>query len=340
MIGIFNNLVIKTSRRLKEKDGMTLVEVVIAFLIIAIVSTVLVRGTITAVNTMRINKSKTEALAIANEKIEIIKSIDYSEVIITADDDEVNPWIVGYQPELSEDEDGYDISYNITWVSGDSEGYKQLKVSVSGGYMNVPIDVVTQLYPPAGEEATIVNIYPPPGNLKLDSDNGEPREVRISWDAPDTDKNILQYYIYRDNEFPDINPKLSSPSFTYFYDSPGDDSEYTYYVTALYEGDTESVKSNSITTGTPFIYPVPVNLTIEVSGGGPNRTAYLAWEAPETELIITEFQIFREDLELPIGNTQELTFDYIIEDENYTFYVKILYENDNLSGPSDLVTSN
>ncbi len=339
MIGIFNNLIIKATRRLKEKDGMTLVEVVIAFLIIAIVSTVLVRGTIVAVNTMRINKSKTIALAIANEKIEIIKAIDYSDILITEVDGS-NPWIVGYQPELSELEDEYDISYNVTWVAGDSDGYKQLKVSVSGGYINVPIDVVTQLYPPVGEEATIGNIYPPPGNLKLDSDNGEPREVRISWDAPVTDKNVLGYYIYRDSEFPDINPKESSPSFTYFYDSPGDDSEYTYYVTVVYEGGTESVKSNSITTGTPFVYPAIVNLTIEVSGGGPTRTAYLAWEAPDTELIIMEFQIYREDLELPIGNTQELTFDYIIEAENYTFYIKTLYENDNLSGPSILVTSN
>ena len=91
MLSIFNNLIAKTSKRLKEKNGMTLIEVVVAFLIIAIVSTVLVRGTITAVNTMRINKSKTEALAIANEKIEIIKAIDYSEIIITEEDDEDNP---------------------------------------------------------------------------------------------------------------------------------------------------------------------------------------------------------------------------------------------------------
>lgn len=340
MISIFNNLIVKTSKRLKEKKGMTLVEVVVAFLIIAIVSTVLVRGTVTAVNTMRINKSKTEALAIANEKIEIIKAIDYSEIIITEEDDADTPWTSYYSvlPDAIDDE--FDILYDVTWVGGDSDGYKQLKVSVSGGYMNVPIDVVTQLYPPVGEEATIGNIYPPPDNLKLDSDSGEPREVIISWNAPDTDKDIIRYNIYRDSEFPDINPKESSPSFRYFYDSPGNDSEYTYYITAVYEGGTESVKSNSITTGTPFVYPSPVNLTLEVQGGGPTRTAYLAWEAPDTQLIITEFQIYREDLDLPIGNTQEITFNYIIEAENYTFYVKTLYENENLSGPSNLVTSN
>ncbi len=340
MISIFNNLIVKTSKRLKEKKGMTLIEVVIAFLIIAIVSTVLVRGTITAVNTMRINKSKTEALAIANEKLEIIKAIDYSEIIITEEDDEDNPWTSNYLelPDVIEDE--FDILYDVTWVAGDSDGYKQLKVSVSGGYMNVPIDVVTQLYPPVGEEATIGNIYPPPGNLKLNSDSGVPREVKISWNAPDTDKIISGYNIYRDSEFTDINPINSSPSFTFFYDYPGDDSEYTYYITVVYEGGIESVKSNSITTGTPFVYPPPVNLTLEVQGGGPNRTAYLAWEAPDTQLIIAEFQIFREDLELAIGNTQELSFDYIIEAENYTFFVKILYENANLRGPSNLVTSN
>ena len=342
MISIFNNLIVKTSKRLKENNGMTLVEVVIAFFIIAIVSTVLVRGTVTAVNTMRINKSKTEALALANEKIEIIKAIDYSEIIITEEDDEDNPWTSYYTELPYAIEDEFDILYDVTWVGGDSNGYKQLKVSISGGYMNVPIDVVTQLYPPVGEEATIVNIYPPPDDLKLDSDNGNPREVHISWDAPDTDKEILGYNIYRDAEFPDINPENSIPSITFFYDHLilDDDSEYTYYVTAVYEGGTESVKSNSVITGTPFVYPAPVNLTLEVQGGGPTRTAYLAWEAPGTQLIITEFQIYREDLDLPIGNSQELTFDYIIEDENYTFYVKTVYENENLSGPSNLVTSN
>ncbi len=336
MLSIFNNLIAKTSKRLKEKNGMTLVEVVIAFFIIAIVSTVLVRGTVTAVNTMRINKSKTEALAIANEKIEIIKAIDYSEIIITEEDDADDPWTSYYSelPDVIEDE--FDILYDVTWVAGDSDGYKQLKVSVSGGYMNVPIDVVTQLYPPVGEEATIGNIYPPPDSLRLISDEGEDgsRLIILDWNAPDTDKSISSYNVYRDSEF------LKYSIIENCSDSPGDNSEYTYYITAVYEGGIESVKSNSVTTGTPFVYPAPVNLILEVQGGGPNRTAYLAWEAPGTQLIIIEFQIYREDLDLPIGNTQELNFDYIIEAENYTFYVKTLYENENLSGPSNLVTSN
>ena len=160
MISIFNNLITKTSKRLKERNGMTLVEVVIAFLIIAIVSTVLVRGTITAVNTMRINKSKTEALAIANEKIEIIKAIDYSEIIITEEDDEDDPWMSDYSGSLPEAEGEFTISYAVTPAYEDVYAYKQLKISVFGGYMILPIDVVTQLYPPAGEEATIVIFTP------------------------------------------------------------------------------------------------------------------------------------------------------------------------------------
>jgi len=340
MISIFNNLIAKTSKRLKEKNGMTLVEVVVAFFIIAIVSTVLVRGTVTAVNTMRINKSKTEALAIANEKIEIIKAIDYSEVIITEEDDVDNPWTSNYSELPDAIEEEFDILYDVTWVLGDDTGYKQLKITVFGEYMTIPLEVVTQLYPPVGEEATIVNIYPPPKNLVIFSDegDGESRKVVLNWEAPDTERVILKYNVYRDDlEFPvvvffDFGEEYS--------DLPGDTAVYTYQVTAVYDGDVESVKSNSVITGTPFVYPAPVNLTLEVQGGGPTRTAYLAWEAPDTQLIITEFQIYREDLDLPIGNTQELTFDYIIEAENYTFYVIILYENDNLSGPSDLVTSN
>ncbi|MCJ7666349.1 MAG: type II secretion system GspH family protein, partial [Actinobacteria bacterium] len=235
---------------------MTLVEVVIAFLIIAIVSTVLVRGTITGVKTARINKSKTEALAIANEKIEILRAFDYSEIpIIDPGDSGYDQWIEDNE-QLAEDV--YEVNYYVTWVSGDETGYKQLRVTVEGGYMMIPLEVITQLYPPTGEEATIGNIYPPPDDLVIFSDEGEGalREIILNWDAPDTEKNILRYKIYRDGVF------LENSSIEYYSDYPGDDNAYAYYVTADYEGEVESVKSNSVTTGTPWIYPPPEDLEI------------------------------------------------------------------------------
>lgn len=331
MTSILNNFINKTSRRLRKKDGMTLVEVVIAFLIIAIVSTVLVRGTVTAVNTMRINTSKTEALAIANEKIEILKSIDYSEVLITEDNAE---WISGY-PDLAEDE--FEVTYDITWVGGDVDGYKQLKVSIFGGYMIIPIDVITQVFPPVGEEATGGNIYPPPDNFSIFSDEGEGelREIILNWDAPDTIKNILRYNVYRDSVF------LKSSLIEYSSDYPGDNTSYTYHVTTVYEGDTESVKSNSVTTGTPFVYPAPENLVIDVQGAGPSRTANLSWDIPVTELVIVRFIVYRDDIEL-LDILTEPTFSDLIGNNNdqFTYYIRTLYEIENLSEPSNSVSTN
>jgi len=339
MIGIFNNLIVKISRRLKEKNGMTLIEVVIAFLIIAIVSTVLVRGTITAVNTMRINKSKTIALAIANEKIEIIKSIDYSEIIITEEDDEDDPWISEYPESLTEVEGEFNITYDVTPAYEDVYAYKQLKVSVFGGYMTFPVDVVTQLYPPVGEEATIVNIYPPPKDLVIFSDEGEEefREIILNWEAPDTEREIVKYNVYRnDLEFPVVVFFGFGEEYS---DLPGDDAVYTYHVTAVYDGDVESVSSNFITTGSPFIYPPPENLKI-VSYSGDNdstRTVHLSWAIPDTELIIEGYQVYRDGE--AVGTTTEVAFENIIGIADYIFYIRTLYEGDDLSESSNSVNT-
>jgi type II secretory pathway pseudopilin PulG len=334
MFSFIYNLYKRVNKRINKESGMTLVEVVIAFFIIAIISTVLVRGTITAVNTVGINKSKTTALAIANEKLEILKSFDYEDILIS----EGNEAWTDYYPELSDDT--YDISYSITWANGEANSYKQLKVSVSGEDLKVPVEVVTQIYPPTGEEATGGNIYPPPESLKIDSDTGEnaTREISLSWLSPETERTIIRYNIYRDGSA--IGSALSE---YYYQDTPGDDDDHTYSVTALYEGEIESVHSNSISTGMPLEYPPPQNLVITgYSGEEDGRTVHLQWEPPVTELVILEYMIYRDDIDIYLGSvvsTQDLIFDYIIGTDNYTFYVTALYELGSESGPSNLQTT-
>jgi len=325
MIGIINSLFERIRRRSKTECGMTLIEVIIAFFLIAVISTVLIRGTITAVNTVRINKSKTQALAIANEKIEILRSLDYQDILITDIDEE---WILEY-PVLSEDV--YNVVYNVTWVNNDENGYKQLKVSVSGEYLDIPIEVVTQIHPPVGEEGTLGNIYPPPEDLDIESDEGAGalREIDLGWIAPVTERTILRYNVYRDGSI------LGITLTEYYPDSPGDDNTYSYTVTALYEGDIESVHSNSITTGAPSLYPPPQNFVIAgYSLEGPDRIVHLLWEAPDTELVIVEYIIYRADI--IIGSTPELIFENIIGEVNYTFYITAIYGDGNESGPSNI----
>jgi type II secretory pathway pseudopilin PulG len=330
MINLINNLINRIRNRSRNEQGMTLVEVVVAFFIIAIISTVLVRGTITAVNTLRNNRSKTGALAVANEKMEILKSLDYGDVLLTEEDE---GWTDSYA-DLSDDV--FTVDYEVSWDNDEENGAKLIKVSVSGDELRVPIEVVTKFFPAAGEEATVGNIFPPPDNLEIQSDEGEGvnREVELVWIEPDTEKTILRYHVYRD----DIQIGLALIG--YFKDEPGDDNIYTYHVTAYYEDGMESVPSNSVSTGTPFPYPEPQNFIItEYTLGGPNRTVHLAWEAPETELILVGYIIYRDFIEVGSTTPDILTFSNIIGQTNYTFYVTALYEEDNESGPSNMQTT-
>ena len=57
---------------LKDSQGFTLVALIIAIFIIALLTVGLIRGTMVALNTARATKEKTIAVAIANEKIEIL----------------------------------------------------------------------------------------------------------------------------------------------------------------------------------------------------------------------------------------------------------------------------
>jgi prepilin-type N-terminal cleavage/methylation domain-containing protein len=110
---------------LKKGDGFTLVEVIVAMFVIALASIGLIQGTMVALNTVKANKEKTIAVAIANEKVEILRGIDYEDIGLT---DEDPGWDLAY-PELSED--GYSIYYYSSWVDDEEKNYKQVMVSVN-----------------------------------------------------------------------------------------------------------------------------------------------------------------------------------------------------------------
>lgn len=346
MINIINNIISRIQRRLKREEGMTIVEVVIAFFIIAIISTVLIRGTIAAVNTMRINKAKTEAIAIANEKIEIIKSIDYLDIPIMSGTEEEYDDLIAVFPELDIPTGDYSVDYEVSWANADENGCKQVKVSISGDDLNIPIEVVSQFYPPAGEEATGGNVFPPPEELVLQSDTGTgtDRIVSLQWLKPETEKTIYRYLLYRDDGGP-IIISLTGDIINYD-DKPNDDLNHSYYVTAVYESDIESVASNTVSTGTPVPYPSPQNLVIDKYDPveGDDRTVYLLWEAPVTELEVVNYKIYREDsvgtiIEAGINEPDILTYNEIIGSNNYTYYVTAIYIGENESDPSNTQTT-
>jgi hypothetical protein len=345
MINIINNIISGIRKRLRKEQGMTIVEVVIAFFIIAIISTVLIRGTITAVNTMRINKAKTEAIAIANEKIEIMKSIDYLDMPIMSGTEEEYDDLIAVFPELDIPSGDFSVDYEVVWANDEVNGCKQVKVSISGEDLNVPIEVVTQFYPPAGEEATGGNVFPPPEELVILSDTGTGTErvVDLQWLKPETEKTIYRYFLYRDNDEP-IIVSLVADTVNYS-DSPYDDLQHSYYVTAEYESNIESVASNIVSTGNPIPYQPPQNLVLSIiSGEGDERIIYLTWEAPNTELVLINYKVYKEDeigniIEAGITDPEVLEYDEIIGIDNYTYYITAIYEGGNESDPSNTQTT-
>jgi prepilin-type N-terminal cleavage/methylation domain-containing protein len=122
-------------------NGFTLVEVIIAILLIALLAVGLIQGTSVAVDAVKLNKEKTKASAVANEKIETIRAMAYEDIGLTSDDP---GWETEF-PQLSES--GYSIAYYSSWVDDEVDNYKQVKVTVFNSELNVPVEVVTRIYP-------------------------------------------------------------------------------------------------------------------------------------------------------------------------------------------------
>ena len=225
----------------KKQEGFTLVEVMVALLVVAIISTVVIQGTIMATNTAKINKAKTLCLAKANEEIEKIRLMNYDDI-----------GIIGSNPEgifpASKTEDDYIINYDITWVNGENS-YKQVKVSVRKDPMNKEVGVITQISPAFGYKAPGEE-YPAPENLIIEYDFGWPlRIIGLNWDSPDTETPIDKYKVYRKKEGEGFNYQGSS-NITRYVDTIFEFriKKYTYYVTAVYMDGTESGRSNEAKT--------------------------------------------------------------------------------------------
>jgi hypothetical protein len=87
--------------------------------------------------------------------------------------------------------------------------------------------------------------YPPPQNLHITefTGSGADRTVNLAWEAPDTEEKVIEYVVYRDDG------ELSRTAATGYQDMIGD-SNYDFYITAIYAGDIESGPGNVINTAT------------------------------------------------------------------------------------------
>ena len=312
---------------LKQEKGISLVEVIVAILIISIITVVLINGTIMAVNVSKMNRAKTLSSAVASEKLELIKYMDYEAIEITAD----NPDWPSDHPEFELKEDGYTINYEVTWVDG-VDSYKQVEISVSKENMNMKsVSVITQIYPVKGPEEEI-DKYPPPVNLAIeyDRDPGGIRNIKLVWDEPvldpDTELEIHHYNIYRDG----VSVGSALITRRYFIDWPGDDNVHSYYVTAVYSDGVESRQSTEVTTEYLRI--------THYSGGGLKRTVHLAWgKAPDIQLKFIKFVVYKDGKKYTELTDQRYSDE--IGKNNYTYYVTAIYEGGIESEPSNEVTT-
>jgi len=86
--------------------------------------------------------------------------------------------------------------------------------------------------------------YPPPQNLSIEglTGSGEDRSVSLGWEVPDTELKVTHYIVYRNGE------ELVETAGTEYQDVIGN-SDYGFYVTAIYEGGIESDPTNTVNTG-------------------------------------------------------------------------------------------
>ncbi len=86
--------------------------------------------------------------------------------------------------------------------------------------------------------------YPPPQNLSVEelTGSGADRMVTLRWEVPDTELKVINYIVYRNGE------KLKDTTDTGYQDIIGN-SNYDFYVTAIYEDGIESDPANTVNTG-------------------------------------------------------------------------------------------
>ena len=88
--------------------------------------------------------------------------------------------------------------------------------------------------------------YPPPQNLQIAGlmGSGADRAVRLAWKVPDTENTIIQFVVYRNG---DEKARTSSTEYKSIIGS----TDYDFYITAIYEGEIESIPGNAVNTGNP-----------------------------------------------------------------------------------------
>jgi len=124
---------------INENKGFSLIEALIAVIILAIVSVLMVQGVSMARRAYSSNKIKTEATALANQEIEKIRSMSFSEIGIVSG----NP---SGTLELQTFINNFTVIRSVSWIAGSNNKVKQVKIIVSGPFLVNSVKVVTEIF--------------------------------------------------------------------------------------------------------------------------------------------------------------------------------------------------
>jgi len=147
--------------------------------------------------------------------------------------------------------------------------------------------------------------------------NQRNRKTKKQQEEPQTDSNraLTGFKVYRNNA---MIAQIDDPAIMTYFDEFLNAGEYSYFVTAVYDGQQESVPSN--TEEVTIILVAPTNL--EGIASDPNIE--LSWTAPSASRSLTAYNIYRDDLQ--IAQVTETSYaDAELENGTYVYFVKALY---------------
>ncbi|MDP8204631.1 MAG: FlgD immunoglobulin-like domain containing protein, partial [Candidatus Tenebribacter mawsonii] len=152
-------------------------------------------------------------------------------------------------------------------------------------------------------------------NLNSSKSQMSRMELEDSNSAQTTTRSLIGFKLYRNStEIVQIN----DPSLTSYGDMGLDSGDYSYYVTALYDDNFESLPSNSAEI-TVMLDP-PVNLSAQAQ----QPDIVLNWDAPTDLRVLTGYKVYRNSTF--IIDVTEITYtDMDLPLGTYTYYITGMY---------------
>ncbi len=165
-------------------------------------------------------------------------------------------------------------------------------------------------------------IIPP---LNLSAQIVDINNVQLEWEHSGV-RALTGFYVYMNSECVAV---IDDPATTEHSIEGLDGGEYSFYVTALYNDETESEPSNSVDIIVELVPPLNFQAQVE-----DNNNVHCSWEAPGGGSNITLYRIYRNS-ELAGEETATQFVDTDVPSGTHTYYATALYNEEFESESSD-----